>query len=172
MIKGFYDYHQNNSGGSFDVDDKVCHQVVVEAKSADEANEIAMDLGIYFDGCSEGMDCNCCGDRWDEADKPIDLVKLSNEGYRASVSEQSKGRKEAENRWYEKYGEYEVVKKPEWILSYSTSRYSSNTFDGLIKFHNLKSYLQFVANEDGIGTDNLIRIYYLNGNVKEIRRNK
>lgn len=64
MTKGFYEYFQNNSGGGFDVDDKVCQIVVIEANSAAEANTITIDLGIYFDGCTEGLDCNCCGGRW------------------------------------------------------------------------------------------------------------
>lgn len=60
----FYTYDQNNSGGSFDVDDNVSEYVIIEAKSADHANKIAEDIGIYFDGCSTGDDCSCCGDRW------------------------------------------------------------------------------------------------------------
>lgn len=64
----FYEFNQNNSGGSFDVDDKVCHRVVVEADDPNEANHIAEDIGIYFDGCDNGMDCHCYGDRWYPAD--------------------------------------------------------------------------------------------------------
>lgn len=76
----FYEYSQNNSGGHFHVDDKVCHCVIIEARSADEADIIAQDLGIYFDGVSKDLDCSCCGDRWTEAYKPIDLV-ATNESY-------------------------------------------------------------------------------------------
>ena len=62
----FYTYRQNNSGGYFDVDDNVCMYVIIEARSAEHANEIAKNIGIYFDGCSKGIDCSCCGDRWSE----------------------------------------------------------------------------------------------------------
>jgi hypothetical protein len=61
----WYEYGQNNSGGRFHVTDRVSHKVYVEARSPDEANRRAQDLaGIYFDGCADGRDCSCCGDRW------------------------------------------------------------------------------------------------------------
>lgn len=60
----FYSYHQNNSGGSFQIDDNVTYYVIVEADSADEANEIAEKIGLYFDGYG---DCECCGARWSSA---------------------------------------------------------------------------------------------------------
>lgn len=60
----FYQFRQNNSGGSFD---EPAINVIVEASSAVEANEIAQQHGIYFDGCDSGTDCSCCGDRWSPA---------------------------------------------------------------------------------------------------------
>ena len=57
----FYTYNQNNSGGSFTGPAKY---VVIEASSANVANAIAEDHGLYFDGCETGEDCSCCGDRW------------------------------------------------------------------------------------------------------------
>jgi hypothetical protein len=53
----FYKFSQNNSGGSFDVDDKLCHRIFIEADSVNEANRITEGLGIYFNGVSRGMDC-------------------------------------------------------------------------------------------------------------------
>ena len=75
----FYNFLQNNSGGSFIVDDKVCHRLFIEAKNPKEANLIAETLGVYFDGCRDGIDCDCCGDRWYEADsfEEVNLEKLS-----------------------------------------------------------------------------------------------
>ena len=64
----FFEYYQNNTGGSFLEDDKVCQRVVVEAKNSAIANTIAENLGIYFDGCADGTDCSCCGDRWYKQD--------------------------------------------------------------------------------------------------------
>ena len=70
MLEGigmFYTYHQNNSGGSFDCDDRVAETVIIEANSPDEANYRAESVGIYFDGVQKGQDCSCCGDRWHSA---------------------------------------------------------------------------------------------------------
>ena len=60
----WYTYSQNNSGGSFVLNESVGHYVFVEAPTAEEANRIAEDNGLYFDGCRDGRDCSCCGDRW------------------------------------------------------------------------------------------------------------
>jgi hypothetical protein len=42
----------------------VTKYVIIEADSAEEANNKAEEIGIYFDGCDKDMDCSCCGDRW------------------------------------------------------------------------------------------------------------
>lgn len=65
----FFEFKQNNTGGSFEVNEMVCNRVVIEAENAEEANRIAMDMGIYFDGVAGGLDCGCCGDRWYPQDK-------------------------------------------------------------------------------------------------------
>lgn len=82
----FYEYRQNNSGGGFNHHKgRIGRYVIVEAHSAEEANRRAESIGIYFDGVYEGIDCDCCGDRWvpaydgDEVPshygKPIDVEK-------------------------------------------------------------------------------------------------
>ena len=64
----FYTFRQNNSGGSF----VGVQFLIVEANSSIEANELAQTYcDVYFDGVNEGIDCDCCGDRWypvDESD--------------------------------------------------------------------------------------------------------
>ena len=65
----FYTFHQNNSGGKFEVDKTIKHYVVIEADNANEANTFAEYLGIYFDGVEDGYDCPCCGDRWCRVDE-------------------------------------------------------------------------------------------------------
>ena len=70
----WYYLRQNNSGGSFDVDDKLTQSLYIEAKDHREAGEIAINLGCYFDGVRNDMDCPCCGDRWNEPDE-YDEVK-------------------------------------------------------------------------------------------------
>ena len=64
----FYHFSQNNSGGGFDYDPErgITHHVVIEADSAEEANRKAVYIGLYFNGCDDGIDCSCCGDRWSE----------------------------------------------------------------------------------------------------------
>lgn len=65
----FYTYIQNNSGGSFEVNEDIKQYVIIEADSAEEANDKAEDLGIYFDGVEKGFDCPCCGNRWHKCDE-------------------------------------------------------------------------------------------------------
>lgn len=60
----FYTYLQNNSGGDYIIDDSVCPYLIIEADSEAESDEIALSLGVYFNGCEKGLDCSCCGDRW------------------------------------------------------------------------------------------------------------
>ena len=79
----FYEFRQNNSGGSFDIDDTdgIGPRVWIEATDAKHANARALRLGIYFDGCAGGRDCNCCGDRWSPAwkDDGEDTVEVDPE---------------------------------------------------------------------------------------------
>ena len=68
----FYEFRQNNSGGSFNYNERagITTLVIIEAESAKQANERAEnDLGLYFDGCAIGADCSCCGDRWHSVDE-------------------------------------------------------------------------------------------------------
>jgi hypothetical protein len=57
----WYHYSQNNSGGSFT---GPALDVYIQASNSNEADAIAEDNELYFDGCSRGWDCSCCGDRW------------------------------------------------------------------------------------------------------------
>jgi hypothetical protein len=62
----WYEFHQNNSGGSFYIDGYkgIGPNVWIEADSEEAANDIAEGIGIYFDGVEKERDCSCCGDRW------------------------------------------------------------------------------------------------------------
>lgn len=69
MESKFYTYSQNNSGGFFQKEENaIAEVVVIEAKTASGANLKAKEIGIYFNGCQDGSDCDCCGDRWYEVD--------------------------------------------------------------------------------------------------------
>jgi hypothetical protein len=65
----FFTFNQNNSGGEFDIDleSGISEYVIIEAATASEANDRAEEIGLYFDGCNNEMDCECCGDRWSRA---------------------------------------------------------------------------------------------------------
>ena len=57
----FYTFNQNNSGGFYK---GPALYVIVEADAYYEANLIAEDNGVYFDGIEKDIDCSCCGNRW------------------------------------------------------------------------------------------------------------
>jgi hypothetical protein len=60
----FFTYAQNNSGGAFHSNEDVAPFVIIEAACAEEADRIAQEVGLYFDGKG---DCPCCGHRWFKA---------------------------------------------------------------------------------------------------------
>jgi len=75
------------------IDDCVDHYVIVEADTAEKANNRAEKIGIYFNGCEDNLDCECCGDRWyeqyDDTDgdptpmvyeRPFELFAIGYEG--------------------------------------------------------------------------------------------
>jgi hypothetical protein len=74
----WYCFSQNNSGGQFHIDSVsgIAGHVIIEADSAEEANEKALDIGLYWDGCAKEIDCECCGDRW----YPVDEFEKSDNG--------------------------------------------------------------------------------------------
>lgn len=58
----FYLFSQNSSGGSY----KGPHFVIVKSRDLNDAVYYAKKYcGIYFNGVENGLDCECCGDRWD-----------------------------------------------------------------------------------------------------------
>lgn len=62
----YYTFRQSKSGGYYKIDpsEGISQYVIIQADNAEEANERAEEIGLYFDGCDYGMDCLCCGDRW------------------------------------------------------------------------------------------------------------
>lgn len=64
----FFTFSQNNSGGRFEHDKEagIGHFVIVEALNSKDACDRAESIGLYFNGCDTGQDCECCGDRWYE----------------------------------------------------------------------------------------------------------
>ena len=62
----WFEFSQNNSGGSFthDAEAGIGYSVWIEATDSNHAAERAEAIGLYFDGIDDGRDCECCGDRW------------------------------------------------------------------------------------------------------------
>jgi hypothetical protein len=83
----WFKFRQNNSFGHF----VGTPLVFIQAYNAEHANDIARHKGIYFNGVADGIDCDCCGDRWfrvcddDAQDQP------SSYGYDGSVTVYSDG---------------------------------------------------------------------------------
>jgi hypothetical protein len=144
----FFEYNQNNSGGGFDVDDKVTHRLFIEAEDYNKADRIAQGLGVYFDGCDNGMDCECCGDRWYEG-REIKFPYVYGLMSKKEADELSK-EYDITSRKAEKY-------KP----------YNGNTHE--IVFNNIEEYARYMAEKWGYDFVKFpdARIFYLNGEVKE-----
>ena len=158
----FYEFNQNNSGGHFVVDDKLCHRLFIEADNECEAINKAEELGCYWYGVSEGRDCSCCGDRWNKDWlRPVDMDKYMTAGYRVNVYDGIYTN--TMERWNEKYGKYEFAEAPHW----EKHDWGTKEYVGAIKFNNIEEYAQFLADEYGWTTPD-IRIYYEDGTVKEI----
>ena len=154
----FYEFRQNNSGGHFDVDENLCHRLYIEADTQSEAISKAEELGCYWDGVYKGIDCPCCGDRWDEDCDEINIEKYQTKGYKVWISGTNI------TRWNERYGRYSVIESPSsQPLGYADRKICS----GKISFKNIEEYAQYLANEYG-WTSPDARIFYKNGNVKEI----
>lgn len=103
----YFTYGQNNTGGNFVYDNVkgIATYVMIEAESADKANQKAEELGLYWNGVDTSSDCDCCGDRWYPASSdaegdirpsiygmPVqfltiknDLIKWHKEGYECFV---------------------------------------------------------------------------------------
>ncbi len=151
----FYEFGKNNSGGSFDVDENVCHRVIIEATDAEHAKRI-------FEPMIENKSSSfpCCGDRWSDYDPDeIELPSYKDKGYPAGVYNHYPN---AEERWVKLYGDFPQKESPTW-----QEKYGSKEFTGKLYFNTIEQYCQFMANAYGWTTPD-IRIHFLDGSKKEI----
>lgn len=136
----FFEFSQNNSGGSFHVDEHVTHRVLIEADTEEEAIRKGEELGMYWDGCENGIDCPCCGDRWStpwgEKIFPFTYGTFS--------------KQEAE----------EVAEKYKFEISKSDKRYGKDRYDVIISTP--EGYAQLLADKYG-WTEPDCYIYYKSG---------
>jgi hypothetical protein len=145
----FFEFSQNNSGGHWDVNDKLTHRLYIESHSEKEATRFAEDLGVYFNGCEDGMDCECCGDRWYgctqlEVPHVYGLFTLDEANELAST--------------------YECEIRP--AIKWKPS--GKRTHEVL--FQNVESYVKFMVDKWGYDFKDKpdSRIFYLNGDVLEV----
>lgn len=149
----FYEFTQNNSGGEWKFDDKLCHRLFIEARTKEKATEKAILMGVYFDGVEEGQDCSCCGDRWSEPDEIIlpkrhgtfnkELAEKIAIAYKADCGQSTWGFRNGEPD----PDDYDVV------------------------FRDVESYAQFIADNYSTRKGLDSRIFYTQGTVLEIMAN-
>jgi hypothetical protein len=63
----FYNFSQSNPSGYYS--DGMPKELYIQAATPELANYIAETYGVYFDGQLNGLDCECCNDRWYRAEK-------------------------------------------------------------------------------------------------------
>jgi hypothetical protein len=151
----FYEFIQNNSGGYFDVDENVCHRVIIEAM--DEKHAIALFIPMIE---NQSSSCPCCGVRWSpEYADEINIEKYKEKGYSAGVYSHSAN---AEQCWFKLYGEFPRIEEPTWQTIYGVKE-----FAGKIYFESIEQYCQFMANAYGWTIPD-VRIHFMDGSKKEI----
>lgn len=153
MENKFFEFAQNNSGGHFDVDDNVCHRIIIEAKDVAEALEIRAPMLL-----NQTRSCPCCGDRWSDYTDEVEIDRFKTEGRKVTVYNHYA---EPESLWVKKYGSYEVLEKPEW-----RNRYGSEIFEGKIAFRSIDEYCQFMADEYPWTVPD-VRLFLKDGTIKE-----
>lgn len=173
METKFYEFNQNNSGGGFDVDDKVCNRLFIEATSSDEAISKAENLGCYWNGVDNGMDCECCGDRWYPQSDYVDLNNMNKrwKGYEVSeyLSDRTKKEISDEDAIKEFVSMYEGS---EWLVAPKVdSPYGTRRVSGKIKLVSIEQYAQLMADLYG-WTKPDCRIFYQDGSVKDVYSKK
>lgn len=76
----FYRLRQTNVGGYFEEVPPIAACMFIEVDNETEAIKRAEELGCYWEGVKNKVDCECCGDRWTpeftEASPVIDDEKI------------------------------------------------------------------------------------------------
>ena len=165
----FYEIAQNNTGGSFITNDTLCHRLFIEASSEAEALDKAENLGCYWNGVEDGMDCPCCGNRWYPSSECISLNTMNKRWGGYEISKWGSGQETSDdliNSLKTQYKEYE------WLTEPSVSKkFGSKVVTGKIKLKSIEQYAQILADLYG-WTSPDCRIFYRDGSVKEIFSNK
>ena len=148
----FFEFDQNNTGGHFTVDKNLCHRLFIEASDTGTAIDKAVAMGVYFNGCDDGSDCPCCGDRWHEPYDPITFPHKY--GSFSDDSEYKFPFQPNRDGWGSKYGA-DTIDTPNKPGYYDVS------------FKDIKGYVQYLADAHG-WTSPDARIFFANGVTVEI----
>ncbi len=170
METNFYELSQNNSGGSHDCDETVCARMIIEATSIDEAISKAEELGCYWDGVYKDIDCSCCGDRWYQPYGTLDIENINTKwgGYElGKYLDKSDDKDKVIEEFKLKYPNANWLTEPEIV-----NKYGSEKVIGKIEVDSIERYGQIMANEYGGWTSPDVRIFYKNGDVSELFKNK
>jgi len=152
----FYIFQQNNSGGCFVVNKDLCGMLLIEATTYDEARDKALSLGVYFNGVEEEIDCDCCGDRWDDFDREIETpIEVAAFIYTDLIPNYKL-------EWHNKYGKYLRKEEPKIFKNKFGDKYGTGCI-----FNTVEEYAQYLADEYHWTTPD-VRIFYNSGEVKEI----
>lgn len=163
----FYEFNQNNSGGSFVVNDNLCKRVIIEVDSEEEVISKGEELGMYWNGVSCGIDCSCCGDRWDSPER-IDLDKYQKEGWPAFEYSDITRKYEGDplEQWLKKYGKFTRKEEPTF------HKRLGGDFGTFVYLNNIEEYAQLMSELYLNWTTPSARIFYKDGTIKEIHSHK
>jgi len=112
VIRMWWVFEQNNSGGHFIIDDKVSYRVVIEADTANQADNIADKI---LDNVGS---CRCCGPRWGSASEWA--CHASKEEALASLR--------PVDPYYQEPGDNGI-----WAYVYGKEKVETFSFDGVLK---------------------------------------
>jgi hypothetical protein len=171
MEKRFYELSQNNSGGSFDLNERLCHRLYIEAEDVEKAVKIAEGFGCYWDGVEKGMDCPCCGDRWHRAEL-VDLEKINTQWNGYEITEWLDGKGGTHMKDVAIQNLKAQYPGQTWLVeSVLENKYGSTRVIGRIRLNSIEQYAQIMANLYGF-TKPDGRVFYANGGIKEIHSAK
>lgn len=166
----FYEFSQNNSGGSFVVNESLTHRLFIEADNVIEAQYKAEQLGCYWNGVEDGMDCECCGDRWYLQDDSVNIENINTQwgGQEVSFWVSNGNKKGVVNSRM-------IIDKLKTMYPGGTwlrepivgNKYGSVRVVGKLKIDNIEQYAQVMADMYGWCNPD-VRIFYKGGTVKEI----
>jgi hypothetical protein len=153
----FYEFTQNNTGGSFDCNDRLCRRLIIEANNEEQAIEKAESLGCYWNGVEEGYDCSCCGDRWYRySDEIIINGSYPIIEYNCSDIDSVK----------EKFKNFSFLQEPK-VVEKKIGKTLYTTVEASIKLENIEDYAELMTKLYGGWTKPDTRIFYFDGSVSE-----